>query len=511
MSCKYMDGDTIAAIATPAGESGIGVVRISGPDALSVLARVFRDKHGRTRTSFETHRMYFGTVVSSDGEMVDQVLAVAMLSPHSYTGEDVVELHCHSGRVVLRSVLELILEQGVRLAGPGEFTRRAFTNGRLDLAQAESVADIVRSKTKQSLRLALSGLSGRLSAKVSTLRDRLIGFIAHIEAEIDFPEDDIDEVEVDSVRAVISETISDITRLLDDAVSGKVYRDGVSVVIAGRPNVGKSSVFNAIVKERRAIVTDVPGTTRDVIDEYVSLSGVPVRLMDTAGIRDTEDVVEREGVSRSRESLDQADVVLYVVDASGLERGEAANEAASEAASEAVCEAVSEAVCEAASVAASEAASEAANEAASEAASEDERTLSELPRDRTILVLNKIDLVQGVVSQTPFGALTPPVVVKTSALTGSGLDELENQIVEMVVRGDFSADEAVVTNVRHEDALRRARKHLEDALCAVEQDTPLDLVVIDVREGLSALGEITGETVDDEIIDRIFADFCVGK
>ena len=467
MSCKYLDGDTIAAIATPAGESGIGVVRISGPDALSVLTAVFRDKHGRSRTSFESHKMHFGTVVSGDGEVVDQVLAVAMLSPNSYTGEDVVELHCHSGGVVLRSVLELILEQGARLAEPGEFTRRAFINGRLDLAQAEAVADIVHAKTRQSLKLALSGLSGRLSAEVSTLRNRLIQVVAHIEAEIDFPEDDIDELAVDSLRGIIAETISDVERLLDKAASGRVYRDGVSVVIAGRPNVGKSSVFNAVVKERRAIVTDVPGTTRDVIDEYVSLSGVPVRLMDTAGIRETEDVVEREGVSRSRESLDQADVVLYVVDASSLERGDDV--------------------------------------------SEDERTLSSIRRHQTILVLNKIDLVDGTMNEAPFGELTPPVVVKTSAVTGAGLDELEDQIVEMVVRENLSAGEAVVTNVRHEDALQRARKHLEDALCAADRDTPLDLVVIDVREGLNALGEITGETVDDDIIDRIFADFCVGK
>jgi tRNA modification GTPase len=465
--CKYMDGDTIAAIVTPAGEGGVGVLRISGPEALSVLAKVFRDKHGRSRTSFETHKMYFGRVASSDGDVVDQVLAVAMLAPNSYTGEDVAELHCHSGRVVLRSVLELILEQGVRLAEPGEFTRRAFLNGRLDLAQAEAVADIVRAKTRQSLRLALSGLAGRLSAEVSTLRDRLIGVIAHIEAEIDFPEDDIDEFAVDSMRGIIAETISDLEGMIDKAASGRVYREGVSVVIAGRPNVGKSSIFNAIVKERRAIVTDVPGTTRDVIDEYVSLSGVPVRLMDTAGIRDTEDVVEREGVSRSRESLDQADVVLYVVDASSFERGRDV--------------------------------------------SEDERTLANIPRDRTILVLNKIDLIQGIVSEAPFGELTPSVVVKTSAVTGSGLDELENQIFEMVVREDLSAGEAVVTNVRHEDALRRAKKHLEDALSAADRDTPLDLVVIDMRQGLNALGEITGETVDEDIIDRIFADFCVGK
>jgi len=467
VSCKYMDGDTIAAIATPAGESGIGIVRISGPDALSVLASVFRDKHGRSRASFESHKMYFGKVVSRDGEMVDQVLAAAMLSPNSYTGEDVVELHCHSGRVVLRSVLELVLEHGVRLAEPGEFTRRAFLNGRLDLAQAEAVADVVHAKTKQSLKLALNGLSGRLSAEVSALRDRLIQVVAHIEAEIDFPEDDIDELAVNSLRGIIAETISDIEGLLNKAASGRVYRDGVSVVIAGRPNVGKSSVFNAIVKERRAIVTDVPGTTRDVIDEYVSLSGVPVRLMDTAGIRETEDVVEREGVSRSRESLDQADVVLYVVDASSLGQ--------------------------------------------SYDATDDERTLSSIPRDQTILVLNKIDLVQGTVDEAPFGELTPPAVVKTSAVTGAGLVELEGQIVDLVVRENLSAGEAVVTNVRHEDALRRAKKHLEDALGATDRDTPLDLVVIDVREGLNALGEITGETVDDDIIDRIFSDFCVGK
>lgn len=466
MSWKYLDESTVAAISTPAGEGGIGVVRVSGPKALSILASIFRDKHGFTRTSFDTHRMYSGTVVSKEGEMIDQVLAVAMLSPHSYTGEDVVEVHCHGGSVVLRSVLELTLKEGARSAGPGEFTKRAFLNGKLDLAQAESVIDVIRSKTKQSLKMALSGLSGRLSARISTLRDHLMQILAHIEAGIDFPEDDVGEIEMASICETLESTISDVEGMIQDAKSGKAYRDGVSVVVAGRPNVGKSSVFNAIVREHRAIVTEIPGTTRDVIEEYVSMSGVPVRLMDTAGIRDTEDLVEREGVNRSRKSLDEADIVLYVVDASDLSRDEGANE--------------------------------------------DMKMLSSFSRDETILVLNKIDLVSGIL-ETPFGAAAPRVVVRTSAVTGAGFGELEKQIVQMVVRENISAGEAVVTNVRHEDALRRSQTHLEDALDAVRQKTPLDLVVIDVREGLSALGEITGDTVGEDVVDRIFADFCVGK
>lgn len=464
---NYMDGDTIAAIATTAGEGGIGIVRISGPEAIPILSRAFRDRQGRSRTAFESHRMYYGKIVTEQDEMVDEVLAVVMPFPHSYTGEDVSEIHCHGGSVVLQSVLEVVLRLGARLAGPGEFTRRAFMNGRLDLAQAESVIDVIRSKTRQSLRLALGGLSGRLSARIGETRDSLIQVLAHIEASIDFPEDDVGDVEATSIRESLRSAISEVGTMVSDATRGKIYRDGVSVVVAGRPNVGKSSLFNAIVRERRAIVTDIPGTTRDVIEEYVNMSGVPVRLMDTAGLHETEDVVEREGVSRSKELLGHADVTMYVVDASKPATGESLDE--------------------------------------------DMQMLSILPKDGAILVLNKIDLADGRAGAELYGEAAPGIVIRTSATTGEGLDQLEEAVVQMVTRGHVSAGEAVVTNVRHEDALRRCKSHLDDALSALARGVPYDLVVIDVREGLSALGEITGDTVDDDIIDRIFSDFCVGK
>lgn len=467
MPWNYLDEGTIAAISTPIGEGGIGVVRISGPDAVAILSRVFRDKHGRSRKSFDTHRMYYGTVVADGGELIDEVLVVAMLSPHSYTGEDLAEIHCHGGSMVLQSVLKLVLEQGARLAGPGEFTRRAFLNGRLDLVQAESVIDVIRSKTEQSLKLALGGLSGRLSSRISKLRDGLIGVLAHIEAGIDFPEDDISDVEIESMRQTLEATIAEVSKMITESHSGRAYREGVSVVIAGRPNVGKSSVFNAIVREHRAIVTDVPGTTRDVIGEYVNISGIPVRLMDTAGIRETQDVVEREGVSRSRRVLNEADVVLYIVDASRADNGEGPDE--------------------------------------------DMAMLSNMAKTTTILVINKVDLVDGRASLERYSAVAPETVVETSATSGEGLDELERAIVKAVTRGHISPGEAIVTNVRHQDALRRCEAHLGDALSAVEQGVPLDLVVIDVREALGALGEITGDTVDEDIVDRIFSDFCVGK
>lgn len=467
MDRDYVDEGTIAAIATPAGEGGIGIVRISGREAVPILSRVFRDKFGRSRTSFESHKMYYGKVVSEQGEMIDEVLAVVMLSPRSYTGEDVSELHCHGGRMVLHSVLEEVPRQGARLAGPGEFTKRAFVNGRLDLAQAESVMDVIRSKTKQSLKLALGGLSGRLSARIRETMNSLVQVVAHIEASIDFPEDDIDELEAASIRESLRSSISEVEAMISEAARGKIYRDGVSVVIAGRPNVGKSSLFNALVRERRAIVTDIPGTTRDVIEEYVNLSGVPVRLMDTAGIHETEDVVEREGVSRSRELLGRTDVTVYVVDASDAATGVNLDD--------------------------------------------DIQMLNALPKDETILVLNKIDLAAGQVDAQLYGDAAPEVVVKTSAATGEGLDELEQAIVQVVTKGHFSAGEVVVTNARHEDALRRCKSHLEDALSALERSVPHDLIVIDIREGLSALGEITGDTVDEDVIDRIFSDFCVGK
>jgi tRNA modification GTPase len=467
MPWDYLDDGTIAAISTPVGEGGIGIVRISGPDAVAILSRVFRDRRGRSRESFDTHRMYYGTVVAGDGELIDEVLVVAMLSPHSYTGEDLAEIHCHGGSMVLRSVLKLVLEQGARPAGPGEFTRRAFLNGRLDLAQAESVIDVIRSRTEQSLKLALGGLSGRLSARISRLRDGLIGVLAHIEAGIDFPEDDISDVETESLRRTLEATRAEVGAMIDESHRGRAYREGVSVAIAGRPNVGKSSVFNAMVREHRAIVTDVPGTTRDVIDEYVNISGIPVRLMDTAGIHETEDVVEREGVSRSRRVLTEADVVLYVVDAS---RADSGGDLA-----------------------------------------EDMAMLSTMPKHSTILVINKVDLVDGEADLERYGPVAPETVVATSAASGEGLGELESAIVKVVTKGHMSPGEAIVTNVRHQDALRRCEAHLGDALSAVEQGVPLDLVVIDVREALDALGEITGDTVDEDILDRIFSDFCVGK
>ena len=369
--------------------------------------------------------------------------------------------------MVLHSVLEEVLRQGARLAGPGEFTKRAFVNGRLDLAQAESVMDVIRSKTKQSLKLALGGLSGRLSARIRETMNSLVQVVAHIETSIDFPEDDIDELEAASIRESLRSSISEVEAMISEAARGKIYRDGVSVVIAGRPNVGKSSLFNALVRERRAIVTDIPGTTRDVIEEYVNLSGVPVRLMDTAGIHETEDVVEREGVSRSRELLGRTDVTVYVVDVSDAATGVNLDD--------------------------------------------DIQMLNALPKDETILVLNKIDLAAGQVDAQLYGDAAPEVVVKTSAATGEGLDELEQAIVQVVTKGHFSAGEVVVTNARHEDALRRCKSHLEDALSALERSVPHDLIVIDIREGLSALGEITGDTVDEDVIDRIFSDFCVGK
>lgn len=467
MDRSYLDDSTIAAIATPAGEGGIGIVRISGPKAVPILSRVFRDRRGQSRTSFESHRMYYGKIVSEQDEMIDEVLVVVMLAPHSYTGEDVAEIHCHGGSVVLQTVLELVLRTGARLAGPGEFTRRAFMNGKLDLAQAEAVIDVIRSKTRQALRLALGGLSGRLSSRIARIRDRLVRMLAHIEASIDFPEDDIGDVEAETVRQNLKSAIAEVSTMISEAARGKVYRDGVSVVIAGRPNVGKSSLFNAIVRERRAIVTDIPGTTRDVIEEYVNMAGVPVRLMDTAGLHETEDIVEREGVLRAKELLDRADVIVYVVDASSVSEEKDLNE--------------------------------------------DLEMFSILPKDRTVLVLNKIDKVNGRGTIGPYSQVAPGAVVKTSAVTGDGLDELEKAIIQVVTQGHLSAGEAIVTNVRHEDALRRCKSHLEDALQAIERNVPYDLVVIDVREGLSALGEITGETVDDDIIDRIFSEFCVGK
>ncbi|MBU0491470.1 MAG: tRNA uridine-5-carboxymethylaminomethyl(34) synthesis GTPase MnmE [Chloroflexi bacterium] len=485
--------DTIAAIATPIGEGGIGIVRLSGPDAGPILRQVFAP--ARATAPLEPRRLVYGHVVDPvTGERIDEVLAVFMPAPHTYTRQDVAEIQSHGGIVPLQRILALVLREGARLAEPGEFTLRAFLNGRLTLDQAEAVLDIVQARTAAALRVAVDQLGGRLTGPVRQVRTNLIEALAYLTAAIDFPED---EIPPHDLAAALRDARQHITALLATADQGRVYRQGVRTAIVGRPNVGKSSLLNALLRESRAIVTPVPGTTRDTLEEVLNLHGVPFVLVDTAGITQSDDMVEQLGVERSRRAIAQADLVLLVVDGS-------------------------------------------------EPLDDRDQAIAGLVGGRTaLLVVNKSDLpavadltaltqdenitqTAAALSAAPWGAaavgrlgepqsasmsyLRGRETVRLSALTGDGLDALEAAMVEAVLGGQvLASDAALVTNPRHQEALSRAAASLASAERALSEGLPLDCISIDVSDAVAALGEITGETVTEDLLDSIFSRFCLGK
>ncbi len=458
--------NTIAAVATSLGEGAIGIVRLSGPESLGIVSRVFRPARAVKWPPAAGFRMTYGHIVDPEtGEIVDEVLVSVMKAPRSYTGEDVVEVNCHGGPLPLRRVLELVLKNGARLAEPGEFTKRAFLNGRLDLAQAEAVVDVIRAKTGDSLSLAVSQLGGRLSGLIRTMLDAVTQVLAFVEASIDFPEDDIPDLELQELIDRLQELAGQCASLAKGAEAGRVFREGISTVIVGKPNVGKSSLLNALLREKRAIVTAVPGTTRDVIEEIVNVRGIPIRLIDTAGLRYTDDVVERIGVQMARERAETAELVLFVLDAgSGLEE-------------------------------------------------EDIEVARLVKFKKGILIINKVDLAK---KDLDLGVLPPPVrewpSVRTVMTEGLGLEELESAIEERVLGKGFTLKEApLVTNVRHKVSLEKAAEHLDQAAANLAAGMPLDVVAVDIRVGAEALGEVIGANVSEDILDRIFADFCIGK
>lgn len=458
--------DTIAAIATPPGEGGIGIVRISGVRAIEIAGRLFQPAGDRDWQSGPGYRLHYGYLMDPEnGEAVDEVLLSLMRAPRSYTREDVVEINGHGGIVPLRRILQLVLDSGARLAEPGEFTRRAFLNGRLDLVQAEAVLDVIRARTGDSLKVALGQLHGELSGRIGTLREVLLRVLAEIEAGIDFPEEeDVPETRLEQLVERLAELEDECAELLAGADAGRVYREGLGIAIVGKPNVGKSSLLNALLRETRAIVTDVPGTTRDVIEETVNIRGIPLRLLDTAGLRETEDVVERLGVARTRIVVTEADLVLVVLDAaSGLQK-------------------------------------------------QDRQVLALAAGKPLVVLINKIDLAPSGIDPGEVSVLVDAPVIRVAICEGRGLDQLEETINELVLGGRVVGRHAVlISNVRHKSALERARRYISEARSALTGGLPLEMAAIDIRNALEACGEITGVTVTDDLLDRIFADFCIGK
>ncbi|MGA7731872.1 MAG: tRNA uridine-5-carboxymethylaminomethyl(34) synthesis GTPase MnmE [Chloroflexia bacterium] len=463
--------DTIAAIATPPGEGGIGTVRLSGPGAGGILGRIFVPASGKALDveRVESHKLMYGMVCDPrTRERVDEALAVLMRAPHSYTAEDVVELDCHGGVVPLQSVLSLCLREGARPAEPGEFTLRAFLNGRIDLAQAEAVVDVVRARTGEGLRLAVEQLGGGLSARVKGVRAKLLHALAHLEATIDFPEDDVPPADV---SPDLRDALDDMRALIASATTGIVLRQGVRTAIVVRPNVGKSSLLNALLRTERAIVTEIPGTTRDTLEEVANVRGVPLVLTDTAGLRseeDTDDPIERIGMDRTRRALQEADLALLVLDGSEQLTGEDVSLV---------------------------------------------EEIKAISPPAWLAVVNKSDLPQKLNRRTLHEVLGKARVVEASAVTRGGTDALEERLASMVLSGKAvpRAGEAVVTSVRHRDALQRAHELVESALDAAQEGAPSALLAVDLHGALNALGEITGETVGEDLLDEIFRNFCIGK
>lgn len=458
-----VDTDTIAAISTPIGEGAIAIVRLSGPEAISLAADVFE---GKSLKDVDSHTIQYGKVVDPvTKELAEEVMVSVMRAPKTFTREDIVEINCHGGLVSVNRVLEIMLAKGARLAEPGEFTKRAFLNGRIDLSQAEAVMDLIRAKTDKAMNVALKQMDGRLSKLIQTLRQELLETVAHVEVNIDYPEyDDVEEMTHALMEEKTKEVGLEIEKLLEVATQGKILREGLATAIIGRPNVGKSSLMNTLVQENKAIVTEIPGTTRDIIEEYVNVRGVPLRLVDTAGIRETEDIVERIGVDRSRQVLKESDLILFVLNY---------------------------------------------NEALSD---EDKKLFEAVQGLEYIVIINKTDLEQKLDLEEVKAFAEGKSVVTTSLIEEQGVDELEQAIANTFFSGEVDAgDLTYVSNVRHIQLLKQAKQALDDAREAIELGMPMDIVQIDVTRSWEFMGEIIGDTASDSLIDQLFSQFCLGK
>lgn len=455
--------DTICAISTAIGEGGIAIIRVSGDKALDIVSKIFNAKNGKDIRDMKTYTMKYGHIVDIDTkDLIDEVIISYMKGPKSFTAEDTVEINCHGGVTSTNKVLEMTIKAGARLAESGEFTKRAFLNGRIDLSQAEAVMDLITAKTELAMKSALMQSTGSLSQKINKLREYLLNVLALIEYAVDFTEDDeeVDPAIPIRVKESLEEAYEIINKLLKGADEGRIIRDGLSLAIVGKPNVGKSSLLNVLLKEKRAIVTDIAGTTRDVIEEYINLDGIPVKIIDTAGIRDTEDIVEKIGVEKSREKINEADLVLLVLDSSrSLDK-------------------------------------------------EDIEIIGTIKDKKSIILLNKIDL-ENKLDNTILSDFKN--IIKISAKEDIGIDGLKNEIKNMFFNGKIDSESLIISNSRHKQALIRAKENCDNALIRVKNNEFLDLISIYVTAALKALGEITGSELEEDLVNKIFKEFCCGK
>ncbi|HDC7616129.1 TPA: tRNA uridine-5-carboxymethylaminomethyl(34) synthesis GTPase MnmE [Staphylococcus aureus] len=459
-----MDLDTITSISTPMGEGAIGIVRLSGPQAVEIADKLYKGKH--LLNDVPSHTINYGHIIDPESkEVVEEVMVSVLRAPKTFTREDIIEINCHGGILTINRVLELTMTYGARMAEPGEFTKRAFLNGRIDLSQAEAVMDFIRSKTDRASKDAMNQIEGRLSDLIKKQRQSILEILAQVEVNIDYPEyDDVEDATTEFLLEQSKEIKQEINRLLDTGAQGKIMREGLSTVIVGKPNVGKSSMLNNLIQDNKAIVTEVAGTTRDVLEEYVNVRGVPLRLVDTAGIRETEDIVEKIGVERSRKALSQADLILFVLNNN-------------------------------------------------EALTQEDYTLYEVVKNEDVIVIvNKMDLEQNIDINEVKDMIGDTPLIQTSMLKQEGIDELEIQIRDLFFGGEVqNQDMTYVSNSRHISLLKQARQTIQDAIDAAESGVPMDMVQIDLTRTWEILGEIIGETASDELIDQLFSQFCLGK
>lgn len=459
-----MDLDTITSISTPMGEGAIGIVRLSGPQAVEIADKLYKGKH--LLNDVPSHTINYGHIIDPESkEVIEEVMVSVLRAPKTFTREDIIEINCHGGILTINRVLELTMTYGARMAEPGEFTKRAFLNGRIDLSQAEAVMDFIRSKTDRASKVAMNQIEGRLSDLIKKQRQSILEILAQVEVNIDYPEyDDVEDATTEFLLEQSKEIKQEINRLLDTGAQGKIMREGLSTVIVGKPNVGKSSMLNNLIQDNKAIVTEVAGTTRDVLEEYVNVRGVPLRLVDTAGIRETEDIVEKIGVERSRKALSQADLILFVLNNN-------------------------------------------------EALTQEDYTLYEVVKNEDVIVIvNKMDLEQNIDINEVKDMIGDTPLIQTSMLKQEGIDELEIQIRDLFFGGEVqNQDVTYVSNSRHISLLKQARQTIQDAIDAAESGVPMDMVQIDLTRTWEILGEIIGETASDELIDQLFSQFCLGK